>query len=350
MPEGISDHGPAGEDEIDRRLRELSEEAMGPALFKEASAADRAKRASQDMKKYKRQHRRKGRSGRIKAASIAVAVLAVAGGIAWLRLSHVPAGHPSAQQSPLDGTLTGGAPPTDPFASTPAENWPNGASGIVTPAGRPVGSFTAPQVMTAYQATRRLLIAANLDKQTLLGGTPTAFEDLLTKQQRADFVSALNKKGVNHGGYPLSTRKWVASFFPGSAVFIGNVIKVRGVMSAQIAHEAGGTVLAIKVNYIFAYAVERPGNPSDWMRLLDHQYGSIDFAQWDDPGGPLEAWDQTIIGNAGTQCGTTDGYIHPDYPSERTPVPTESGPALNPYSPATAVHGGGAVCGRTTGT
>jgi len=86
------------------------------------------------------------------------------------------------------------------------------------------------------------------------------------------------------------------------------------------------------------------------MRVLDHQYGSVDFARWDGPGGPLEPWDQTIIGNAGIRCGTTDGYIHPDYPSERTPVPAQSGPAINPYSLSTSVPGGGAVCGRTSGT
>ena len=151
-------------------------------------------------------------------------------------------------------------------------------------------------------------------------------------------------------GYPLSTRKWVASFAPGSAAFIGNVIKAHGVMSARTAREAGGVVLAIQVNYLFAYAVEPPGDPSDWMRVIDHQYGSVDFAQWDDPGGPLEPWDQTIIGNAGIKCGTRDGYIHPAYPSERSSGPPQSGPAVNPYSSATSVPGGGAVCGRTSGT
>jgi hypothetical protein len=97
-------------------------------------------------------------------------------------------------------------------------------------------------------------------------------------------------------------------------------------------------------------AVEPPGRPADWMRVIDHQYGSIDFARWDDPGGPLEPADQTIIGNAGITCGTTDGYIHPAYPSQRSAGATQSGPAVNPYSSATSVPGGGAVCGRTSGT
>jgi hypothetical protein len=142
----------------------------------------------------------------------------------------------------------------------------------------------------------------------------------------------------------------IASFAPGSAEFIGNVIKVHGTMSAGTAREAGGVVLAVTVDYLFAYAVEPPGRPADWMRVVDHQYGSVDFAPWDDPGGPLEPADQTIIGNAGITCGTTDGYIHPAYPSQRSSGAAQSGPAVNPYSSATSVPGGGAVCGRTSGT
>jgi hypothetical protein len=327
MPEGTGGHEPDHEDEIDRKLRELTEGLLAESKIKELSAAERAK---QD----KRRQRRKRWRGRLTVGAIAVVILAAAGGAAWLRLSH------------SSTTST----PADPFAGTPAEQWADGESGIVLPSAKPVGSFTSAQVEKAYQTTRELLIAANLNQQTLLGGAPNAYADLLVKQQRAEFLADLNKKGVNSGGYPLSTRKWVASFYPGSAEFIGSTIKVHGAMSAQTAHESGGTVLAVEVNYTFVYAVEPPGDPSDWMRVLDHQYGSFDFAQWDDPGGPLEPWDQTIIGNAGIQCGTTDGYIHPDYPSERTATPAESGPVINPYAQSTSIPGGGAVCGRTSGT
>ena len=352
MSEATSDQEPAPENEIDRKLRELTEELMGEARFKEPTAAERAKRPARDRKQAKRNQRRQRRqagSGRLKVWVIAVVILAVAGGVVWLRFSHSLAGGASGVQ-PGGGSGTGGTAPADPFAGNQAANWADGESGIVIPSAKPVGSFTAAQVKGAYEATRKLLIAANLEEQTLLGGAPNAFAGLLTKQQRDDFLAGLKKTGVNKGGYPLSTRKWVASFAPGSAELIGNVIKVHGVMSAQTAREAGGVALAIQVDYLFAYAVEPPGNPSDWMRVIDHQYGSVDFAQWDDPGGPLEPWDQTIIGNAGIRCGTDDGYIHPDYPSERSSGTTQSGPAVDPYSSATSVPGGGAVCGRTSGT
>jgi hypothetical protein len=221
----------------------------------------------------------------------------------------------------------------------------------VIPAAKPAGNFTAAQVEAAYQTTRKLLIAADLNHPTLLGGAPTAFADLLTSQQRALFLAGLNKKGANTGGYPLSTRMWVMSFAPGSSQLVGSVIKVRGTMSAKSVSDSGITALAVTVDYLFTYAIEPPGAPADWMRFLAHHYGSVDFAQWYDPGGPLQPWDQTITGHSGIRCGSTDGYQHPDYPSERASGAggTQSGPALSPYSSATDVPGGGAVCGRSTG-
>jgi len=358
MPDGPSGQGPAPADEFDRELRELTEGTAPAPLFLEPSAAERAQASAAGA----REAGDRGKHGRRTGVLALVVLLVVTGGLVWAGYTHsAPNGQPEVAEpvpsptaaSPM-GTITPvdlfGGPPADPFAGTPAAGWADGAAGIVTPPARPVRGFTAAQVAAAYATTRKLLIAANLDRRTLLGGPPTAFAKLLTARQRARFLGGLNKKGVRKGGYPVSTRKWVASFAPGSAVLIGNVIKVHGAMSARSVTESGMRVLAIEVNYVFGYAIERPHDPTDWMRLLDHQYGSIDFAPWDDPGGALEPWDRTIIGNAGAQCGTTDGYIHPDYPSDRSVDARESGAAIHPYSTATSVPGGGAVCGRTTGT
>ena len=358
MSDGTSGQGPAPADEFDRELRELTEGTAPAPLFLEPSAAERAQASAADAGKAGD----RGRHGRRTGALVLVALLVVAGGLLWVGYMRSapnagpevagPVPSPTAA-SPM-GTITPvdlfDGPPADPFAGTPADGWADGAAGIVPPPARQVGGFTAAQVAAAYATTRKLLIAGNLDRQTLLGGPPTAFAKLLTAKQRAQFLGGLNKKGVQKGGYPVSTRKWVASFAPGSAELIGNVIKVHGTMSARAVRESGTVVLTIEVNYIFGYAIEPPHHPADWMRLVDHQYGSIEFAPWDDADGALEPWDRTIIGNAGVQCGTTDGYIHPDYPSDRYVDARESGAAIHPYSTATSVPGGGAVCGRTTGT
>jgi hypothetical protein len=49
-------------------------------------------------------------------------------------------------------------------------------------------------------------------------------------------------------------------------------------------------VLRVHLDYVFAYPVEPPARPADWMRLVARNYSNVDFATWDDPGGALEPW------------------------------------------------------------
>jgi hypothetical protein len=277
------------------------------------------------------------------AISVLVAIVILAG--AGLLAHRHFAGKPGGLLPGLPGApgLSAAGPPADPFAGTPADPWANGAAGIVAPAAKPVGRFSAAQVAAAYATTRRLPIAANLDKKTLLGGEPTAFADLLAPRQRSVFLAGLNTRGTAKNGQELSTRAWVTSFAPDSADLIGSVIKAHGSMSAKAVHASGTTVLAISIEYTFAYPIEPPGRPDDWMRVDAHQYGSVEFAPWDDPGGPLEAWYLAVDGSAGGQCGINDGYIHPDYPIGRTAGPP--GPKINPYSPSQGQPSGGPACG-----
>ncbi len=350
-------------DEFDRELRELIEGTADEPLFLEPSAAERAragavreKVAERDGNPARRRRRLAG-GDRLLAAAAALVILIVAAGLAWLRFGRaagglgdvLPANAGAAAPSPM-GTVSPvdlfDVPPADPFLGTAADRWADGAAGIVAPAARPAGGFTAAQVAAAYATTRKLLIAANLDRKTLLGGAPTAFARLLTAGQRATFLAGLTRKGVTRNGDPLSTRSWVASFAPGSAELIGNVIKVHGTMRARAVPESGTVALAIEVDYRFAYAVEPPHDPVDWTRVVDHVHGSIDFARWDDPGGALEPWDRAVIGNAAPRCGTGDGYIHPAYPGERSVEAERSGLVIDPYSTVASAPGGGAACGR----
>lgn len=184
-------------------------------------------------------------------------------------------------------------PPADPFAGTPADHWAEGAAGIVLPAARPVGGFTTAQVEYAYETTRKLLVAANLDKKMLLDGMPTAFADLLTSRQRATFLNGLNKLGVDKQGHKLSTRTWVMSFPPGQAQLIGSVIKVHGTMHAKAVRDKNGSYeLDVDLDYLFVYPIEPPHQPASWMRVVDEESGSVDFGDWAGAATTFAPWDQ----------------------------------------------------------
>lgn len=221
---------------------------------------------------------------------------------------------------------------------------------IVLPAARPVGGFTTAQVEYAYETTRKLLVAANLDKKTLLGGMPTAFADLLTSRQRATFLNGLNKLGVDKQGHKLSTRTWVMSFPPGQAQLIGSVIKVHGTMHAKAVRDKNGSYeLDVDLDYLFVYPIEPPHQPASWMRVVDEESGSVNFGDWADAATTFAPWDQFDSFVAGALCGTRDGYQHPDYPNDRAAQPTvsPSGTPVNPYVLGQSISG---VCQSTTGT
>lgn len=254
----------------------------------------------------------------------------------------------STSRIPSHSPLTG--PPADPFARTPAANWANGAAGIVAPAARAMGGFTAAQVRFAYQTTRKLLIAADLDRPTLLGGRPAAFAGLLTRQQRTQFLAGLNVKGVSKQGNPRSTRGAVISFAPGSTALVGDVIKVHGTMSARPATYHGSAMLDVNVDYVVAYAVEPPHEPTRWMRIVAQDSGPVQFGHWAQASTPFEPWVLFSVFVAGAQCGTTDGYVHPDYPSQTGPRSSvsPSGSPIDPYAMRGADPGTG--CEATRGT
>ena len=241
-------------------------------------------------------------------------------------------------------------PPADPFTGTPADHWADGAAGIVLPAAEPIGPYTKAQVKYAYQTTRKLLIAANLDKQTLLGGTPAAFAALLTSQQRAKFLGGLNKAGLDKQGYPLSTRAWVMSFPPGKAQLIGSVIKVRGSMRAKAVRNSNGSdELDVRLDYLFVYPIEPPHQPGDWMRVVAEDQWEVQFADWQGTAASFAPWVDGGGSVSGVDCGTPDGYQHPAYPVQAAAQPTASptGTAVDPY-----VMGqpGSGLCRPTTGT
>jgi hypothetical protein len=125
----------------------------------------------------------------------------------------------------------------------------------------------------------------------------------------------------------------VSSFAPGSSQLAGTVIKVHGSLRAGRAVLSGRRVLQIHADYLFVYPVRRGGQPDALMRIVQRVTVNIDFAQWNDPGGPLEPWWYPAGGfTAGGQCDIYDGYIHPAFPSGQPQKIKPAGAPVSPYS------------------
>jgi len=393
MSDGTSGHPPS-EDEIDRRLRELTEGIAGEAQFKELSAAERAKAAKKRSKQAKartrpgsrptegwrggarhdlsasearkhakqaaRAHRRAARGRRAMRATSWTVAIAILGGAAWLGYQHVRHSGTTAAGNALnmvDGTSLNGVrqptstgPGPDPFAGTPADHWANGAAGITVPTPNPIGPFTATQVAGAYETTRKLVIAQTLDPTTLRGGAPTAYENLLNPEERKWFISGLTKTGLDKRGATTNTRGLLTSFAPGTTSLIGSVIKVHGTMHAQLATDQGRQVLYVDVNYRIVYPVEPPHDPAGWMRIVTLDYGKVVFGDWANPtyGAPLEPVTAFMISPSGGKCGMADGYVHPDFPNGPPDTVQPSGSPVDPYS--MKVPNITTTCDTTTGT
>lgn len=351
----MSGTGPSDEHEIDRWLRHVENEIV-------RENAQQAK--EQGLAARRRAKRQAGRSARLKRrwaltgwGAVAVLLVIVAAA-AWSQFQRASTDKALNDTAPITrGAVPkmstgrpGAEPSADPFAGSPAAHFADGKAGIIPPAARPVSGFSAAHVAAAYRKVKELLVAAQLNPQTLGGGAPGAFARLLTGQQRDYFIGHLDKLGTRHGAQ-RSTRAWVTSFAPGTTRLIGGTVKVHGRMTAARAVDAGRKVLRISVDYLFVYAVEPPGDPARWMRIVDRNYGYVDFATWDDPGGALEPWlgVWNAGGPAGGRCGIEDGFVHPAFPSGPPDKVQPSGRPINPYDQSVppSPHRG---CQRTTGT
>jgi hypothetical protein len=61
-------------------------------------------------------------------------------------------------------------------------------------------------------------------------------------------------------------------------------------MRASAATSNGSAVLRVRLDYLFVYPVERPGQPATRTRVSVRDTRWIDFGHWDTPNGPLQPW------------------------------------------------------------
>ncbi|MET8953615.1 hypothetical protein ACWEQN_29645 [Streptomyces sp. NPDC004129] len=278
-------------------------------------------------------------------AAVAVAVVAVNPGWALSRLPgglgdrFTSSGDTRATPTPLppETARPTAAPyaaepgmPTlkQPFAGSPAERWADGAGAIVVPKATPVGSLSKAQVAFALTETKQLLVAANLDRRTLLGERPQTALNVIDPHQ-TDLLgwlgTALRKPDKRHDPLTMFSR-----FDPHELRLVGDVIKVRGRTTFKRGDH--GSVV-VHADYTFVYPVAHADAGSTEVqrtivrRVLDTQL--LDAAQYRVTPGKLYVlrYDEDI---SNTACEVYDGFLHPEFTTD-TPAEEPTGPATDPY-------------------
>lgn len=215
-----------------------------------------------------------------------------------------------------------------PFDGSPAQKYANGVKGLVMPEPRAIGGLSRKEVAAAVRHAKELLTASHLDRKVLLGGRPNKLIRLLDPEQRAPFVKGL-KHPYRKNAY--ESRTWVASLAPKSAELVSETFKVHGRTRLTTFKENGLRGVQVKVNYLFVYAIQRPGRPDTLTRLVVHNIGKLDVWRQD---GRLRFWVENwnTGGSAPARCDVEDTYIHPSYPDSPPDEVKTSGPPVDPYS------------------
>ncbi|MEU1877092.1 hypothetical protein ABZ470_07225 [Streptosporangium sp. NPDC020072] len=200
--------------------------------------------------------------------------------------------------------------PVSPFEGSPAKDYAEGVKGLTSPKARATGGLSRKDVATALKSTRDMLAATHLDRKTLAGGRPTALARLLPAEQREWFLKDLDNRKPKKGHF--NTRYWVTSLAPKAAELATDVIKVNGRTKYASFHEDGRTGAKITVNYLFVYAVRRPGETGQGERIIVHSVGEVIAYR---ENGRLVVWPVKWNDGAvtGARCDVDDGFVHPYY-------------------------------------
>ncbi|WP_033323261.1 hypothetical protein [Streptomyces yerevanensis] len=223
-----------------------------------------------------------------------------------------------------------GTPTLDqPFAGSPAARYADGATGIVLPEAKPVGSFGKDEVDRALKQTKALLVDANLDRKTLLGGTPeTVFGilDLKQPQMLSDVRSWLRKPDKENDPLLLFSR-----FDKDEVRLVGDVVKTHGRMTFEPGED--GSVV-VHADYTFVYAVA-PADPDStevarviMRRILETELSDPARVQVTPGKLAVARFEQDLANSA---CDVHDGYIHPQFDSDINQGPAPTGPTVDPY-------------------
>ncbi|MEU8138071.1 hypothetical protein [Streptodolium elevatio] len=218
----------------------------------------------------------------------------------------------------------------NPFAGSPALNYADGAAGIVLPEAKQVKGYSTAQVQAALEATRDLLIAANLDPAALRGETPAAFRALVDPQQGEllDELEAAYARFTKEND-PLLT---IARFDPRETELVGSVVKVSGIMAYALDDEG---MLTVTADYSFVYPVAKVGQADREVtrtlvrRALETKvYKGPSY----EPSTEGKVWISSRNSDfANSSCDVDDGFLHPYFASDPEQKTKPSGAPFDPY-------------------
>ncbi|QES56137.1 hypothetical protein DEJ51_19855 [Streptomyces venezuelae] len=229
----------------------------------------------------------------------------------------------------------------EPFRGSPALQWADGAAGIEVPEATAVGWLPKEKVAEALQQVRQFLVAANLDPATLRGERPATALALLDPQQPdvpQRLEQYLTRPTAQDTPVTLFTR-----FDPAAVKPVGDVVKVRGSMRVE---EGEPGEVRVVTDYTFVHPMSK-GGTSVQRTIVRRQItlSLLDPARWKATGDRLQLHEHRAEWS-NVECGTADGYLHPQFPQDAPTGPTPTGPATDPYDRSKDISGG--ECGTLT--
>jgi hypothetical protein len=201
-----------------------------------------------------------------------IAVLLVAAGLAGSRVlgwwgDDEPAARPQPSSSPTQ---------IDPFAGTPAEDFAEGADGIVLPEAEPIGDFTADEVAEALEQVREALIAARLDPTVLVDHDLEPLVGVVAPNHQPALEAAIDSAAL--GPFPTL----VAS----GATLRPEPPRVKGRITYEFATAGAqeSPIVQVVTRFVWVYAFESSlvvaRDDLVWEVVLGRPWGESSYGLW----------------------------------------------------------------------
>jgi hypothetical protein len=211
---------------------------------------------------------------------------------------------------------------THPFARTPAAHWQDGEAGIVPPAARQTGPYTATQVATAVRQAKQVLVTAHLDPKILFNHDVSGYLALLAPQAQAG-----ERQQQQHSPNLFGRISLLAKGFQ----LLPVPVKVDGSMSVSVDRDGA---LVVHTNYVFAFpfAPEHPDTITEPWQIIAVQHVVEDFDAADDGLYPARSGAYT---DAIACTAYAHGYLAPAYSEPTASTDTRSPESV--YDPKSSI-------------